>query len=194
MTFLSIFLKSSFQNYFTNFYVLCLILFIYVIRRIHVFKFYVSSITFFCIVLHHLSVTNGSVGKHRNVDHFSVKISQGQSSLYQDVDHFSVKILKIQHAESLTNVALSEIRNVDHLSVKISMPAQSNKMLITSAVRILVGQNYLVPDQDVDHFSMKILKLRHYTEPLTSPVFIFNVTKAVVLNTFFTAKGRISML
>ena len=26
------------------------------------------------------------------------------------------------------------------------------------------------------------------------PVFIFNVTKAVVLNTFFTAKGRISML
>ena len=150
MTFLSIFLKSSFQNYFTNFYVLCLILFIYVIRRIHVFKFYVSSITFFCIVVHHLSVTNGSVGKHRNVDHFSVKISQGQSSLYQDVDHFSVKLLKIQHAESLTNVSLSEIRNVDHLSVKISMPAQSNKMLITSAVRTLVGQNYLVPDQDVD--------------------------------------------
>ena len=110
-----------------------------------------------------------------------MKISQGQSSLYQDVDHFSVKILKIQHAESLTNVALSEIRNVDHLSVKISMPAMSEQQDVDHfSVRILVGQNYLIPDQDVDHFSVKILKLRHYTEPLTSPVFIFNVTKAVV--------------
>ena len=36
--------------------------------------------------------------------------------------------------------------------------------------------------------------LQHYTEPLISPVFICNVTKAVVLDTFFTAKERISML
>ena len=97
---------------------------------IHVSKVYVSSIMFYCIVVHHLSVTNGSVGKHQNVDHFSVKILLCQSPLYQDVDHFSVKISK----------------------------------------------------------------LRHYTEPLTSPVFIFNVTKAVFLDTFFTAKERISML
>ena len=72
---------------------------------------------------------------------------------------------------------MSEKQDVDHFSV-----------------RILVGQNYLVLDQDVDHFSVKILKLQHYTELLTSPVFIFNVTKAVDLDTFFTTKERISMM
>ena len=70
-------------------------------------------------------MTNGSVGKHRNVD------------------HFSVKILKIQHAESLTNVPLSEIRNVDHLSVKISMAAMSAQQDVDHfSVRILKLRHY----------------------------------------------------
>ena len=67
--------------------------FYYVMHRIHVSKVYVSSIMFYCIVVHHLSVTNGSVGKHQNVDHLSVKISMPVMSEQQDVDQFSVRIL-----------------------------------------------------------------------------------------------------
>ena len=145
---------------------MCLIIFVYLVCRIRVFKFNVCSVIFFGTVVYHLSVTNGSIGKGRNVDHFIVKISLG--SVNQDVDHLSVKI---------SMPAMPEQENVDHFSVKI-----------------LVSQNHLALDQDVDHLSVKILKLRHYTEPLTSPVFIFNVTRTIALKTFFVAKEKISML
>ena len=121
MTFSSDFSNSSFQNYLTYLYVMCLILYIYVMLCEHVSKFYVGS--------NHFSVTNSLVGKHRNVYHFSVKISMAA----------------------------------------------------------------MLERQDVDHFSVKILKLSNFTESLTSPLFIYNVTKTIALKTFFTAKERISI-
>ena len=128
---------------------MCLIFFICVMRLEHVSKLHFSSVIFFCIVVNHLSVTNGSVNKCRNVDHFSVKISMPAFLEQQDVDHFSVKILVVQY----------------HLALH----------------------------QDVDHLNVTILKLSNFSEPLTSPLFIYNVTRSIALKTFFIANERISM-
>ena len=74
---------------------------------------------------------------------------------------------------SVTKGSVNKGRNVDNFSVKI-----------------LVDRYNLAFHRDVDHLNVKI---SNFTEPLTSSLFICNVTKAIALKTFPIAKERISI-
>ena len=81
-----------------------------------------------------------------------------------------------------------------------SVHVRVSKFCVSSVISFCIFVNHLSVTNgsvgmswNIDHFSVKILKLRNFTELLSNPLFICYVIKTIALKNIFIAKERIFM-